>query len=201
MKKIFLTLIIGLFLTAQAQVLEFDKVGDSLSNEILKNFILKSKIIDENTKVVSYFSDIDNDGKKEILGIVKSKYFYSLAGYKLFVLKENNSNWEIMKSDVYFDDAQKFEIENKKIVYHKAVFYKNQKHVAHVRKNKIVTSDSILDCFKNKKAHDIEEITEFSDGHAHNDFELENFHAQKQRDVNINYINLNEKTKHYLDLK
>lgn len=201
MKRFIYILFFSLFLNANAEILDFSQKGDINSNKILKDFIMQNGVINNDTEAISYFYDIDNDGKKEILGIVKSPYFYSLAGYKLFALKENNSKWEIIKTDVYFDNSQKFEIKNKEIIYHKSVFYKNQKHKAHIKKNKITTPDSFLDCFKNKKAHNIEEITKFSEEHIQNNFELENFHAQQQRNVNINYKNLNEKTKHYLDLK
>jgi len=200
MKNIFLILCLFLFLNANAQTFDFNKVGDENSNKILKNFVLEK---DPNSKasVVSYFCDVDNDGKKEVVGIIKSQFAYSLAGYKLFVLKENNGKWENFKTDVYFDIAQKFEIENKKVTYHKTIFYKNEKCKAKVKKDKIETTGLFLDCFKDKKAHNIEEITKFHEPIEHNDFVIEDFHSQSQRSVNINYVNLNEKTKHYLDLK
>ena len=200
MRKLFLLLFFNITLCANAATFDFSKNGNPQSNEILKNYITSKNIINENTEVVSYFNDINQDGKEEIIGIVKSKYFYSLAGYKLFALKNNNSNWEAIKSDVYFDNSQEFKIENKKIICHKTIFYKNKKFTARVKKNKISTSKSFLDCFKNKKAHDIEEITKFSEEHVQNNFELENFHAQNQKNVDIHYNNLNEKTKHYLNL-
>lgn len=203
MKRLFLILFFGLILNfnANATVLNFNGTGDNSSNQILKDLVSEKDIIDERTEVISYFYDINNDGKNEILGIVKSRYFYSLAGYKLFVLKENNSNWEQFKSDIYFDNSQTFEIENKKITYHKSVFYNNKKRTASIKSNKIVTRKSFFDCFKDKKAKSIEEITQFSNNSVKNNFELENFNAQTQRDVQINYKNLSDRTKHYLDLK
>lgn len=200
MKKFFLILSLFLLFGANAQTFDFNKSGDVESNKILKEFLLK-KAPDSSANVVSYFFDIDNDNKKEVIGIIKSQFAYSLAGYKLFVLKENNNNWENFKADVYFDITQKFEIENKKITYHKTVFYKNEKCRAKVKKDKIETIGLFLDMFKDKKAHNIEEITKFHEPVEHNDFNLEDFHSQKQKSVNINYVNLNEKTKHYLDLK
>lgn len=203
MKKLFIILFFGLILNfnANATVLNFNSTGDDSSNQILKDLISKRDIIDEKTEVISYFYDIDNDGKNEILGIIKSRYFYSLAGYKLFVLKENNSNWEQFKSDIYFDNSQTLEIENKKITYHKSVFYNNKKRTASVKSNKIVTRKSFFDCFKDRKAKSIEEITQLNNNNVKNNFELENFNAQTQRDVQINYKNLSDRTKHYLDLK
>ena len=111
MKKIVFILISALFLNVQTKTFDFNGVGDENSNKILKEFV-QTKMPEEDFQVISYFEDINNDNKAEIIGIVKSQYFYSLAGYKLFVLKENNSIWELFKSDVHFDNTQAFDIEN-----------------------------------------------------------------------------------------
>jgi len=199
MKRLFFTIFL-LTLSVNAQTFDFQKEGNAQSNEISKNFILE-KIPDFKGKIISYFFDIDENGENEIIGIVKHPYFYSLSGYKLLVLKIENGSYKSVKSDVYFDIAQNFEIKNKKITYYKTIFYKNKKCSAKIKKDKIKTKKSLLDCCKDKKAHNIEEITKFSETHQHNDFEIENFHAQKQKNVDFHYVNLNEKTKHYLDLK
>ena len=198
MKKILLILSLGLFLNAHATNFDFNSTGNQNSNEILKNFISS---IHDKTQVVSYFYDINNDNSDEVIGIVKSGYFYSLEGYKLFVLKKTEEAWSPIKSDIYFDNTKNIEIKNKKITFYKTVFYKNKKCKAKIKKDKITTSKSLFDCFKNKKAHDIEEITKLSENHIHNDFEIENFHAEKQKAVDFHYTNLNDKTKHYLELK
>lgn len=200
MKKLCFLLFFSLFLSANAQTFNFSKPNNSTSNQILKNSI-SDDLTNEDTEVISYFYDINKDNKNEIIGIIKNQYFYSLAGYKLFFLKENNSTWEIIKSDIYFDDSKDIEIEKNKITYYKTIFYKNKKYNARIKKNKIKTTKTIFDFFKDKKAHNIEEITKFNQNTQRNDFELENFHSQQQKSVNINYTNLNEKTKHYLDLK
>ena len=80
---------------------DFNKTGDTKANEILKEYIT-NKIPEFEGDVVGYFHDINEDNKNEIIGIVKSNLFYSLAGYKLVVLKENNSTWETIKNDIYF---------------------------------------------------------------------------------------------------
>ena len=200
MKKLCLILFLNLFFIANAATFNFHKANDSGSNEIIRNIAPKD-IVNEKTQIISYFYDINNDKKDEIIGIIKSQYFYSLEGYKLFALRQNESGWEIIKSDVYFDNTQDLEIKNKKIKYYKTVFYKNKKSKAKIKKDKIVASKSLFDFFKNKKAHDIEEITKFTQTTTHNDFEIENFHAEKQKTVDFHYVNLDEKTKHYLDLK
>ena len=60
------------------------------------------------------------------------------------------------------------------------------------KKEKITTSKRFLDFFKDKKAHDIEEVTKFVEQKERNDFALEQFQSHQQRSVNINYVNLNE---------
>jgi len=199
MKKLFLAVFL-LTLCAHAQNFDFQKEGNLKSNNVLKNYIAE-KLPDLTGDIVSCFYDIDNDNNLEIVGIMKSQYFYSLAGYKLLVLKQENNSYKSVKSDVYFDITQNFEIENKKITYYKTIFYKNKKCIARIKKDKIKTKKSILDCCNDKKARNIEEITKFNETHQYNDFEIENFHTQKQRNVDFHYVNLNEKTKHYLDLK
>ena len=201
MKRI---LIILAFLTyvnpVYSQTLNFTKNGNESSNEILKEYVLK-KMPDFQGDVSSYFYDINDDGVKEIVGIIKTNLFYSLAGYKLVVLKNNNNVWNSFKNDIYFDINQNFEIKNKKITYYHSVFYGNKKYKAKIKKNKIVTSKHFFDFFKDKKAQDIEDVTKFVEVKEHNDFALEQFHSQGQRNVNINYTNLSDRTKHYLELK
>lgn len=179
---------------------DFNKSGDTKANEILKEYIT-NKIPEFEGDVVGYFHDINEDNKNEIIGIVKSNLFYSLAGYKLVVLKENNSTWETIKNDIYFDITQSFEIENKKITYYHTIFYKNKKYTAKIKNNKITTNLGFLDVVSDKKAQNIEEITKLNETNERNDFIIEQFKAQNQRSVDINYKNLNDRTKHYLELK
>lgn len=184
---------------ADASTLNFKQGGNSESNGILKEYI--SNKINEDVEVVSYFKDINNDNKKEIIGIIKFGPFYSLQGYKLFVLKKDEFFWEPVKSDVYFDIEKDITIKNGKITYYKSSFYKNKKYKARIKNNSIKAAKSPFGYFANKKARNIEKITGLEYRCAKNDFELENFHASGQRNVKINYVNLNDKTKHYLDLK
>ncbi|MBR3605594.1 MAG: hypothetical protein IKL52_06165 [Candidatus Gastranaerophilales bacterium] len=200
MKKLFLILFLNLFLCANATTFDFQNPNNSKSNEIIRK-LAPEDIINEKTQIISHFYDINNDGKDEIIGIIKAPYFYSLEGYKLFALKQKDSSWEIIKSDVYFDNNQDIKIKNKKITYHKTIFYKNKKCKARIKKDKIVSSKSLLFFIKNKKVHDIEEITKFQETNQHNDFELENFHAHKEKTIDVHYNNLSPRTKHYLDLK
>ena len=201
MRNFLLALVFLFFINpAFSQTFDFEKKGNISSNEILNAYVLK-KIPDFQGDVSSYFFDIDNDEIDEIVGIIKANFFYSLSGYKLVVLKKENDSWKSFRNDIYFDISKKFEVKNKKITYYHSVFYGNKKYKAKIKKNKIVTSKHFLDIFKDKKAHDIEEVTKFVQNNEHNDFALEQFHSNKQKSVNINYTNLNEKTKHYLELK
>lgn len=189
-----------MFLNCSATTLHFDIKNDNKSNEILKEFADKNC---EGRKyaVISHYYDIDNDNKPEIIGIVKSKSYYSSSGYKLIVLKKNGSNWENIKSDIFFDPNQEFKINKNKITYHKSIFFNNKKCKAKIKKDEIITSKSFLDLFRNKKAENIEEITAFHKSNTKNEFELSNFNAHPQKSVNFYYVNLDERTKHYLDIK
>ena len=102
MRKLFFSITLSsfLFLSCSATTLHFDIKNNSKSNEILKEFADKNC---EGRKyaVISHYYDIDNDNKPEIIGIVKSKSYYSSSGYKLIVLRKNGSNWENIKTDIF----------------------------------------------------------------------------------------------------
>jgi len=201
MKKIlFLFFILLTFGSVYALELDFSKSGNEKSNEILKDYI-SAKMPNFKGNVVSYFYDMDNDNKQEVFGIVKSNLFYGLAGYKLIVLKETESVWTPIQNDVYFDLGQKFEIKKDRIIYHYSVLYKNKKFKAKIKENKIYTKKGLIDLAKDKKVHDIEEITKFVEHKERNDFRLEQFNSHGQGEVTLEYKNLSPKTKHYIELK
>lgn len=199
MDKFFISIaLISFFVSScQGATLNFANKNNSSSN-----LIIKQKLNDiKEYGIISHYFDIDDDGKKEILGLVKSQQFYTSSGYKLIVLKNTNGNWENIQTDVYFDPTQEFSINNKKITYHKSFLYNNKKCKAKYKNNEVKTSKSIFNFFKNQKAKNIEQITAFHKSTLKNNFELTNFNAHPQRSININYTNLNEKTKHYLEMK
>lgn len=174
-----------------AKTFDFNTVGNTKANDILKETIIK-KIPEFNGKTIGYFYDIDSDNESEIIGIAKYKLFYSLKGYKLFILKHNNNHWSFMRNDIYFDPTLNFEINNDEIIYFESIYNKTKKHKTKINKK----LDEVLVINKaNKK------MIEPHEGYTHNDFILSDFAVEKQKNVNINYTNLSSKTKHYLDLK
>ena len=200
MKKIFLILFLMLFGIVNAQTFDFSKAGDKKANEIMADFV-KQEMPEFYGDVVAYFYDIDSMGEDEILGIVKSKVFYTLKGYKLVVLKMDAGFWTTIENDIFFDPAQEFEVNNKKIIYHGSVFYKNRKYKAKIKNGKIKLHKSLSDRLFDRKAHNIEEITEFVHVKEKNVINFEQFPKSEQRNVNIHYENLHDKTKHYLYMK
>jgi len=192
MKKFFLLLVV-LSQIAFAQSFDFNSKGDSAAGKILKNYIEKTYDI-EDIDAIGYFW---ND---KIVGIVKHSNFYSLEGYKLIVLNNDENNTPI-KCDVFFDNTQEIIFNDNKVIFYKSVFYKNKKYSATVKKDEIKTNKSASDILKDRKVQNIEKLTKHSKTDKTNNIELSDFKTNTQRKVQIRYNNLSEKTKHYLDMK
>lgn len=200
MKKFLFIFCALLFSCATAKNFDFAAGGNISSNEILKDFI-KTDLNGYEAPVVSYFYDFDADGKSEIIGIVKSQVFYTPEGYRLIALKKSGESWHAMDSDVKFDAYCKFSVEKNKITYYKTVFYKNKKFKAKIKGENIRTAKSASGFFFNRKAKSIARAVNFTENPERNELELVSIPTDRQRAVNINYTNLSEKTKHYLDMK
>ncbi len=203
MKKsfvLFFCSIMSLFSFANAQNFDFSKEGDELSNKILYDFI-KDEMPNDNFEVSSYFYDINNDGNNDIIGIIKSGNFYNIQGYKLVILKNNQIDWNILESNVFFDNSKPVKIENNSITYYKSDFYNNKKATAKIQKNKVSSKNSPLDYAKNRKAKNISKITKFSSGQEKQIIEVSDIPHSEQKNVNIHYENLNTRTKKLLDMK
>jgi len=184
-----------------AQVFNFSNSGQENANEIMFNYI-QEKIQAPIHDVIAYFYDIDNDNEEEIIGIVKNKHFYSLAGYNLVILKKQDDDYQNIQTDIYFDDTKPLEIDNKKITYYKSVFYKHKKYSAKYNNNNEVTSDIVIkDFFTDKKVKAISEITKPQNNLNINIVSVNDLYPDIQRNVNIKYGNLSQRTKHYLDMK
>ena len=200
MKRIFLLLLI-LSECVFAQSFNFNASGDEKANDILKNYIQNEYDI-EDVDSAAYFYDVDQDGEKDVLGIVKSNIFYNMEGYKLIVLKKEGNDYKHLKCDIFFDNTKDivFEKDNK-ITYYKSVFYKNKKYSAYIRNSGIKTIKTPKDKLTDNKMKNIEQLTR----HVHNEnvnvVELSDFKTLPERNVNIRYRNLSDRTKHYLDMK
>lgn len=199
MKKLCLVLLI-LLQVAYAQNFDFNTVGNKSANDILKNYLEKEYNI-EDIDVCAFFYDINQNGNKDILGIAKTSIFHSLGGYKLIVLRNENSEYIAMNSNITFDNTKNVNIENNKVTYYKNEFYKNKKYSSIIKNNQIKTRKSAKDILTDKKIRNIQELTKHVNNDRINNLELSDFKTQKQRSVNIKYNNLNEKTKHYLDMR
>ena len=88
-----------------------------------------------------------------------------------------------------------------KITYYKSVFYKNKKYSAYIRNSGIKTIKTPKDKLTDNKMKNIEQLTR----HVHNEnvnvVELSDFKTLPERNVDIRYRNLSDRTKHYLDMK
>jgi len=184
-----------------AQSFDFSKEGNEESNAILKEYI-KGEIEGFHGSVVSYFYDIDKDGKQEIIGIVKSKLYYTLAGYNLVILKEDENGWGSMPTDIYFDDGLPFDISGNKISYHKTVFYKNKKAYATLNKNSgsYKAAVSIKNYYTNKKVKEIEEAINIGEGHPSVEVNESDFPTSEQGTFTISYPDGWEKPKYHIEM-
>ena len=61
-------------------------------------------------KTVSAFeTDLNGDGRKEIIGVIFSTYYWGTAGYSLFILEEKNNNYQnIAKYMINIETNMKF---------------------------------------------------------------------------------------------
>ena len=201
MKKILFLLAIFVFSTkAYSQDFDFLKNGDEKSNLILKKHI-ENSINYPQISVSSYFYDIDCDGEQEIVGIIKNSEFYSLKGYKLIALKKFNNTWQLLPSNIYFDNSKIISINDKKISYYMSVFYDNKKHSGKIKNNKLISKKHFGDIFSDKKIKNIEEITQCHHTELNHECLFSDFKPEKQKTFNISYPNMSDKPKPYLDIK
>lgn len=204
MGKFLLSILLILFSTPVfAQSLDFTQKGDEEANAILKEYIINNEIPGFYGSVVSYFHDIDGDNKDEIIGIVKSKLYYTLAGYNLVVLKQDENGWGAVNTDIYFDDSLPFDISKNKISYHKSFFYKNKKAYATLSKNNTKNyraAVSIKDRYTDKKIKGIQEIVEITEGHPSIEVNESDFPVCEQKSFVISYPEGYEKPKYHIEM-
>ena len=83
---------------------DFSKQSQTKASKILYKFVLKElnktpkeaqDFANITPKTVSAFeTDLNGDGKKEIIGVVFSTLYWGTAGISLFILEENNNNYQ-----------------------------------------------------------------------------------------------------------
>lgn len=196
----FVLVLLGLFLCcagSHAVTFDFNAEGNNSSNEILKN-VIKENFDDIDCNVISYYYDIDNDGIQEIIGIAKSSLFYSPEGYKLIALKNKDDNWVFLHNNIYFDLTKTVNIENHKVEYYKTSLYKNRKHTSKI-------SNKVANCFKEstikQSMKNSNKVLKVNEGTSGEEIDLSAIEVPVQRAVKIQYKNLSDRTKHYLEMK
>ena len=196
MKKLLLLLLLILGQCAFAQSFDFNSSGDKNANKILKEYIsTKYELDEDDINTVAYIYD------NKILGIVKLSMFYNLEGYKLIVLKKTETDYKYIKNNIFFDNTKNLIIEDNKITYYKSPFYKNKEYTASIKEDEIKTYKSINDKLTDRKVKHIGHVTYHTKNENSNNIELSDFKVVPQKKVNIKYNNLNNRTKHYLEMQ
>ena len=194
MKKLLLLLVL-LFQAVFAQSFNFNSAGENSANKILKDYV-KNQYEIEDADTVGYFLD-----SNQVIGIIKSGIFYNLEGYKLMLLKKENDEYKPIKCDVFFDNTRDIVVNNGKITYYKSIFYKNKKYSEYIRNDSIKTYKTVNDKLTDRKVQSIERVTRHDSGISANNLELTDFKTLPQKNINVKYNNLSERTKHYLYMK
>jgi len=101
---------------------DFSKQSQSKASKTLYKFVLKElnktpkeaqDFANITPKTVSAFeTDLNGDGKKEIIGVVFSTYYSCTEGFKLFILEQQNNIEYIDLSGIYFLPNEKIYINN-----------------------------------------------------------------------------------------
>lgn len=178
MKKILIVLLM-LCTTCFAQTFDFNSKGEEDANEILKEYVEKNLEI-EDADTVAYNYDVDSDGKKEVIGIVKAAPFYTPAGYQLFIIKKNGDDWQNVKSDIYFDNYKDLTVDSNEIKYQKSYFYKNKKYKAKYKKDEYITGKRLFDHFANKQANAVQYAAKIQTPHTSQVMDVEDLKGSEQ---------------------
>ncbi len=181
-----------------AQNFDFTKSGEEASNNILKEYI-SAEIEGFRGDVVSYFYDIDNDNKKEIIGIVKSRSFYTIEGYNLVVLEETPEGWQMLPTNIFFDETKPFDITDSKISYSKNSF-KGNKKVTEKKNSNYKAAASIKSYYTSRKIRGIEETINIGEGHPSIEVNVNDFPPCEQESFEIQYPTEYEKPKYRIDI-
>jgi len=101
---------------------DFSKQSQPKASKILYKFVLKElnktpreaqDFANITPKTVSAFeTDLNGDGKKEIIGVVFSTYYSCTEGFKLFILEQKNNIEYIDLSSIHFLPNEKIYINN-----------------------------------------------------------------------------------------
>lgn len=103
---------------------DFSKQSQPKARKILYKFVLKElnktpreaqDFANITPKTVSAFeTDLNGDGKKEIIGVVFSTLYWGTAGYSLFILEEKGNTYQNITYCLNFEPLNKFYVLNNK---------------------------------------------------------------------------------------
>lgn len=112
----------------------FSKQSQFVPSIILYKYVLKdlnktpkeikefANITPKSVKAFAY--DLNDDGKKEIIGVVYSSYYWGTEGYSLLILEKEKDNYKNITYLLNFEPLKKFCILNSKTLGYKDIkFY------------------------------------------------------------------------------
>ena len=156
----------------------FSKQSQTKASKILYKFVLNElnktpreaqDFANITPKTVSAFeTDLNGDGKKEIIGVVFSTYYWGTAGYSLFILEEKANNYQNIAYLLNFEPLKEIYILNKKTNKYKDIqFYGSSAHnfksfIAKFNKQEYVNIEQIKlfkEYLKDFSGYDVSEIT------------------------------------------
>lgn len=162
---------------------DFSNQSQTKASKILYKYILKDlnktpkeaqDFANITPKTVSAFeTDLNGDGKKEIIGVVFSTYYWGTAGISLFILEENNNDYKnIAKYMINIETNMSFYVlpyktnGYKDIKYHSSIAFNfklmqakfNGKYYYNYEQEK-----KFLEYLKNFSGYDVSEITDIKE--------------------------------------
>lgn len=138
---------------------DFSKQKQAKASKILYKYILKdmgktpkeardfANITPQN--VSAFETDLNGDGKKEIIGVVFGAYYWGTAGNSLFILEGSNNNYQDITYILNFEPLEKFYVLKSKTNNYKDIkFYGSSAYnfkpmVANFNKYKYVNLEQI----------------------------------------------------------
>lgn len=160
----------------------FSKQSQVKASKILYKFVLKElnktpkeaqDFANITPKTVSAFEiDLNGDGKKEIIGIVFSAYYWGTAGHSLFILEEKGNTYQNIAYCLNFEPLNKFYVLNNKTYNYRDISFSgssayNFKNLtAKFDKSKYINIEQIKlfeENLKNFSRYDVSEITDIKE--------------------------------------
>ena len=161
---------------------DFSKQSQTKASKILYKYILKDlnktpreaqDFANITPKTVSAFeTDLNGDGKKEIIGIVFSTYYWGTVGYSLFILEEKGNTYQNIAYLLNFEPLNKFYVLNNKTYSYRDISfsgssaYNFKNFTAKFDKSNYINIEQIKlfeENLKNFSRYDVSEITDIKE--------------------------------------